>query len=41
MTRQLVESSSFTLVGGKVRGLDVVRYVFKIVPVFWVAQLVC
>jgi linoleate 10R-lipoxygenase len=40
-TRQLVEDYSFTLVGGKVRGLNVVRYVLKVVPVFWVAQLVC
>ncbi|KAF8634588.1 hypothetical protein AX17_004177 [Amanita inopinata Kibby_2008] len=37
-TRKLIETSSFTLVGGKVRGVDIVRQVLKVVPVYWVAS---
>lgn len=40
-TRKQVEDSSFTLVGGKARGVDVVRHVLKVIPVTWAAQLVC
>ena len=36
-TRNLIASSSFTLVGGKTRGVDLVRDVLKHVPVHWVA----
>ena len=40
-TRTQVELSSFTFVGGKARGVDVVRHILKVVPVTWAAQLVC
>ncbi|PFH51764.1 hypothetical protein AMATHDRAFT_2679 [Amanita thiersii Skay4041] len=36
-TRKLVEANAFTLVGGKVRGVDLVRHVLKVVPVYWAA----
>jgi linoleate 10R-lipoxygenase len=36
-TRQLIASSSFTLVGKKTRGVDIVRDVLKLVPVYWAA----
>ncbi|KAK2463514.1 hypothetical protein APHAL10511_004265 [Amanita phalloides] len=38
-TRKLVEENSFTLVGGKECGVDVVRHVAKVVPVCWSAQI--
>ncbi|KAF8630158.1 hypothetical protein AX15_003106 [Amanita polypyramis BW_CC] len=36
-TRKLIEYNSFAMVGGKVRGADVVRHVLKVVPVCWAA----
>lgn len=36
-TRQLIASSSFTLVGKKTHGVDIVRDVLKLVPVHWAA----
>jgi len=35
--RELVAANSFTLVGGKSRCTDVVQYVLKHVPIYWVA----
>jgi cytochrome P450 len=37
MTRKLLEENSFPFVGGKTRGVDVVRHVLKVVPVYWAA----
>jgi hypothetical protein len=36
-TKKLISENSFTLVGGKVAGVDVVRQVLQFVPVHWVA----
>lgn len=36
-TRKLIENNSFGMVGGKVRGVDIVRHVLKVVPVAWAA----
>jgi cytochrome P450 len=36
-TRELITSSSFSLVGKKTFGVDIVRDVIKIVPLFWAA----
>jgi linoleate 10R-lipoxygenase len=37
-TRELVELSSYSLVGKKLKAVDVVRDVLKVVPVLWVAS---
>lgn len=37
-TRELLTSSSYSLVGGKSRCSDVVRDVFKYVPIYWAAS---
>lgn len=36
-TRQLITASSFSLVGKKTHGVDVVRDVLKLVPIYWAA----
>jgi linoleate 10R-lipoxygenase len=36
-TKKLVAANSFTLVGGKVGGIDIVRQVLRILPVYWAA----
>jgi linoleate 10R-lipoxygenase len=36
-TARLIKTNSFTLVGDKVHGVDVVRDVLRVVPVAWVA----
>ncbi|KAF7430838.1 hypothetical protein PC9H_006552 [Pleurotus ostreatus] len=36
-TKQLIASKSYALVGGKVRCIDVVRDIFKVVPTLWAA----
>ena len=36
-TKKLIAANSFTLVGGKVGGIDIVRQVFRILPVHWAA----
>ncbi|KAF8966303.1 linoleate diol synthase [Flammula alnicola] len=36
-TKKLIVANSFTLVGSKVAGVDIVRQVLKILPVYWVA----
>jgi hypothetical protein len=36
-TRELITAASFTLVGGKSRCVDVVQYVLRQVPIYWVA----
>ena len=36
-TKQLIASESYTLVGGKISGVDLVRRVLRIVPIHWVA----
>ena len=41
-TKALIAKESFKLVGGKKSGLDIVRDVFRVVPIQWVAtQVVC
>ena len=39
-TKALISKNSYKLVGGKARALDVVRDVFRVVPIQWVAGLV-
>jgi hypothetical protein len=39
-TRKLINSHSFTLVGGKTCVVDIVRDVLKVVPVYWAAEIV-
>lgn len=36
-TKKLIDSNSYTLVGGKVGGVDIVRQVLTTVPVYWAA----
>lgn len=36
-TSHLIKSNSFSLVGDKVRGVDIVRDVFRVVPILWAA----
>lgn len=36
-TLQLITASSFSLVGKKTHGVDIVRDVLKLVPVYWAA----
>jgi len=36
-TSRLMKSNSFSLVGGKVHGVDIVRDVFRVVPIAWAA----
>jgi hypothetical protein len=36
-TKNLIIENSFTLVGGKVAGVDLVKHVLRVVPVLWVA----
>lgn len=36
-TKKLIGANSFTLVGGKVGGIDIVRQVLRIIPVHWAA----
>lgn len=36
-TRTLIDDNSFTVVGGKRRGLDLVRNVLRTVPIYWAA----
>ncbi|EDR13977.1 linoleate diol synthase [Laccaria bicolor S238N-H82] len=36
-TKKLIVDNSFTLVGGKVAGVDLVKHVLRVVPVLWVA----
>lgn len=36
-TRKLIASESYTLVGGKISGVDLVRQVLRVVPIYWVA----
>jgi hypothetical protein len=36
-TRELIASNSFALVGGKTRNVDIVRDVFKFIPIHWAA----
>ncbi|KAF8906299.1 linoleate diol synthase [Gymnopilus junonius] len=36
-TKKLIDSNSYTLVGGKVAGVDIVRQVLTTVPVYWAA----
>jgi linoleate 10R-lipoxygenase len=36
-TKKLIVGHSFTLVGGKVAGVDLVKHVLRVVPVLWVA----
>ncbi|KAJ7890508.1 linoleate diol synthase [Mycena olivaceomarginata] len=38
-TRKLINSHSFTLVGGKTCVVDIVRDVLKVVPVYWAAEI--
>ncbi|KAJ7247649.1 heme peroxidase [Mycena haematopus] len=38
-TRKLINSQSFTLVGGKTCVADIVRDVLKVVPVYWAAEI--
>lgn len=39
-TRELISASSFTLVGKKTFGVDIVRDVLKVVPVIWAASAI-
>ena len=39
-TKALIAENSYDLVGGKTRALDIVRDVFRVVPIQWVASLV-
>ncbi|KDR80737.1 hypothetical protein GALMADRAFT_1103751 [Galerina marginata CBS 339.88] len=36
-TKKLINANSYNLVGGKVTGIDLVRQVLRILPVYWVA----
>ena len=36
-TKKLIVEHSFTLVGGKVASVDLVKHVLRVVPVLWVA----
>lgn len=36
-TRKLIAANSYTLVGGKTSGVDLVRQVLRVVPTYWVA----
>lgn len=36
-TKELIASESYTLVGGKISGVDLVRQVLRVVPIYWVA----
>jgi hypothetical protein len=36
-TKKFIASESYTLVGGKICGVDLVRLVLKAVPIYWVA----
>jgi hypothetical protein len=38
--RKLIDSHSFTLVGGKICVVDLVRDVLKAAPVYWAADIV-
>jgi hypothetical protein len=40
MTRTLIDRRSYSLVGGKVKSIDIVRDVLKAVPIHWVATQV-
>lgn len=37
-TQKLITAESYTLVGGKISGVDVVRQVLRVVPIYWVAN---
>jgi hypothetical protein len=37
-TQKLIAEHSFTLVGGKTFGIDLVKHVLRTVPVFWAAS---
>lgn len=39
-TKKLLDGGSFTLVGGKTKGVDLVRRVLRLAPVTWLANLV-
>ena len=36
-TKKFIVSESYTLVGGKISGVDLVRQVLRVVPIYWVA----
>ncbi|KAF8809484.1 linoleate diol synthase [Phlegmacium glaucopus] len=36
-TQKLIAANSYTLVGGKISGIDLVQYVLRVVPIYWVA----
>jgi linoleate 10R-lipoxygenase len=36
-TKKSIASESYTLVGGKISGVDPVRQVLRVVPIYWVA----
>ena len=36
-TQKLIASQSYTLVGGKISGVDLVREVLRVVPIQWAA----
>ncbi|RXW18706.1 hypothetical protein EST38_g7146 [Candolleomyces aberdarensis] len=38
-TKKLVDQNSFTFVGGKTKGIDIVRDVFRVAPILWLANL--
>jgi linoleate 10R-lipoxygenase len=35
--QKLISANSFKLVGGQYAGIDIVRQVLKVLPVYWVA----
>ena len=37
-TQKLIAENSFTLVGGSSFGVDLIKYVIRLVPVYWVAS---
>ncbi len=39
-TRDLIQKNSYTLVGGKIQVVDLVRDVLKLLPVYWAAEIV-
>ena len=36
-TRKFIVENAYTLVGGNVSGVDLVRQVLRVVPIYWVA----
>ena len=36
-TRNFIAKECFTLVGGKISGVDLVRQVLRVVPIYWAA----